>query len=133
MDLIALTVFVVVLGAVLAVYILGVEEGRALRSARREIRDYRPPIEVVMEYRNPHGTASRWRLDIISAYYTRGGKLCFIGRAPNARRRKRFLTFRFDRVTWFATTDGEVIDTQAFLTQKLGITPPNPPPTGTRR
>ena len=127
MNAIAMEVatFAVVFGAVLTAFTLGRRSrGDAKPRAARDphpgyhlIRQYSPPVDMRVEYRNPGGFSMLRDMRIIRALHRRGRLylfgLCDRGAKPRI--------FRADRITCFATLDGEVIDTGHFLTGPLQI------------
>ena len=118
-------VFAVVFGAVLAAFRLGRHDrGDAKPHATRNphpgyhlIRQYSPPVDMRVEYRNPGGFSMLRDMRILRALHRRGRLylfgLCDRGAKPRI--------FRADRITCFATLEGEVVDVRPFLTGPLQI------------
>lgn len=112
-------VFILVFAGVCAAYALG--RGARTPSSRRilePIRRYSPPIEVVLEYRNESGFKALRRVRVTQSLSRPDGRLYLLGFC-NARGKPR--TFRVDRILCVATVDGEIIETDGFLTNRLGI------------
>jgi hypothetical protein len=120
MAIAELTVFVLVFGAVVGAYILGHRETPFAKWQRslRELRRYQPPIDVVIEYQNKAGFRSQRRLAILRSLCGKDGQVYVLGICRNSNKPR---TFRTDRISCFATTDGEVLDKQRFLLERLAL------------
>jgi len=120
MILVQALAFVLVFAAVVAAYAFGRRDSGFLRWRRslRLVRQYSPPINIVLEYRNGAGLKTLWRVRLQKSLHGSDGALYLqaLFGTPS-----RFRTFRVDRILCFATPDGEVLDTQRFLTEQLAI------------
>lgn len=116
-------IFILVFGAVLAAYRLGRSEAPAphQRSELDLVHEYRPPIIAFLEYRNESGKETITKNRLLKSQRHRDGRLYLFGLCGIYRKPR---LFRVDRIISIATTDGEVLDTQRFLTKTLAI-PPN--------
>lgn len=114
----------VIAGFVFAVVAVAYEFGlrgesrTPFRQGLREIRHYRPPVDVVLEYRNGQGFRTLRRLAVLKAFVRRDGRLYLFGISHRPARPR---MFRVDRIRCIATPDGEVVDTAQFLLQQLAL------------
>jgi hypothetical protein len=114
-------VFVVVFVAVCAAFALGRGSTSSPvfgRTTLQELHSYDPAIEVFLEYRNETGFKSLRRVHITRSQYRHDGRLYLIGYCHRSNGPR---TFRADRIICFATQDGEVLDKQQFLMNRLAI------------
>lgn len=120
MDAIEILIFVLVFGGILAAYEFGRRSGEA--SARKSQLGWTggngPVAEIMLEYRNATGFTTL-RKAIVLGYVPRSrGRSCLFALCNNGTAPR---TFRIDRIVSIATLDGEVLDTQTFLEQLLGV------------
>lgn len=113
--------FLVVFVVFLAAYALGRHSDQPSRwrgNQQLQASGKISPVEVLLEYQNATGFTTRRKV-VILAYVPRSGgrsclfAICNYGTAPR--------TFRIDRIVSIATLDGEILDTQQFLTERLGV------------
>lgn len=120
------TTFAVVFGAVIAAFTLGRRSRNAEQRAPRDphpgyrlIRQYSPPVDMRVEYRNPGGFAMLRDMRILRALRRRG-RLYLFGLCD---RKAKPRLFRADRIICFTTLEGEVVEVQPFLIGALSIPP----------
>lgn len=103
-----------------AVYVLGGGKRRNpyFRNLDK-IEEYRPPIKVVLEYRNDSGDRYNGPFAVLrSLRHRRDDRLYllgFLGKQGKPR------VFRVDRIVSMKTPDGQPVDTRRFLIDRLGI------------
>jgi hypothetical protein len=114
-------IFFVAFAAILGAYALGQRNGRLSRGPDSELRRADgnvSPVEVLLEYRNATGFTTQRKIKILEFIPRGGGRSCLFAVGKNGTAPR---TFRIDRILSIATLDGEVLDTQQFLTERLGI------------
>ena len=94
------------------------------RPALEPIRQYSPAIDIMMEYRGARMFRTLRRVRITRALRHHTGRLYLLGFYEAANRPR---TFRLDRVICFASLDGEVLDTQHFVSKRLELSPERTP------
>ncbi len=111
-----LIVFAVVFGAVIAAYAFG-QSRRGEPGPGSLIRQYSPPINMWLEYKNREGYESLQPVKILRSERRTNGHLYLFG--FNGRDKPR--EYRIDRISCIASEDGEVLDYREFLTTRLNI------------
>ncbi|MEX0921309.1 MAG: WYL domain-containing protein [Rhodovibrionaceae bacterium] len=110
----------VLIAVAVAVYALGSDGKRrhTYGSDLRKIEEYRPPVSVVLKYRNASGVNSERRVAVLRSLRSRQGHLYLLG-VFGKRRNPR--VFRVDRIVSVKSADGRPLDTRRFLIDRLSI------------
>jgi WYL domain-containing protein len=122
MSAVEVLTFLVVFAVILAAYALGRHRGWpspwSTSEQRQAGRDL-PPVKVLLEYRNATGFTTRRKIEIVAYMSRPSGRSCLFALCNNGAAPR---TFRIDRIVSIATLDGEILDTQQFLAEQLGVT-----------
>jgi hypothetical protein len=111
--------FVVVFGAILAAYTLGQLRHSSRRNYQQnQQRRNLPSAELLLEYRNATGFTTLRKIRIVGYQPRPHGRSCVFALCNNGTAPR---SFRVDRIISMATLDGEVLDTQNFLAEQLGV------------
>jgi hypothetical protein len=120
MDAIEILIFVLVFGGILTAYELGRRgsESSARKSQMRSAGGNGAAAEIMLEYRNATGFTTLRKVLVLGYMPRSQGRACIFALCNNGTAPR---TFRVDRIISIATLDGEVVDTQKFLEQRLGM------------
>lgn len=84
-----------------------------------KIEEYRPPVKVVLDYRNSAGTRYTGSVAIVKSLRHRNdGRLYLLGFSGKQSKPR---VFRVDRIVSMKTTGGKPIEKRRFLVDRLGL------------
>ena len=85
-------------------------------SGLTQIEEYRPPVSVLLNYRDAAGATSERRVSVMRSLRSREDHLYLFGVTRKGRKPR---TFRVDRIGSMKTANGKPLDKRRFLIDRL--------------